>query len=61
MEQGRIQGERTVLERQLRRRFGQLPPAITSRLGRASASDLERWAENELDAETLDNVFGKRS
>ena len=57
MEQGRVEGERAVLERLLRRRFGMLPPTTVSRLGRASAADLETWTENVLDAGTLDDVF----
>ena len=61
MERGRVEGERAVLERQLRRRFGVLPSAAASRLDRASAADLETWAENVLDAETLDDVFAQRS
>ena len=56
--QGRVQGERAVLERQLRRRFGRLPPAVGETLGAASAADLEAWADNVLDAVTLDDVFG---
>ena len=58
MEQGRVEGERAVLERLLRRRFGRLPSATAERLDRASAGDLETWAENVLDADTLDDVFG---
>ena len=58
MEQGRVEGERAVLERLLRRRFGRLPPATARRLDRASPADLEAWAENVLDADTLDEVFG---
>ena len=58
MEQGRVEGERAVLERQLKRRFGLLPPAAAERLVGASADDLETWAENVLDAETLGDVFG---
>ena len=57
MRQGRVEGERTLLERQLRRRFGLLSPDITERLGEASATDLETWAEKVLDAPTLDDVF----
>ena len=57
MEQGRVEGERAVLERLLRRRFGRLPPATARRLDRASPADLEAWAENVLDAGTLDEVF----
>ena len=55
--QGRVQGERAVLERLLRRRFGLLPPAVAARLSRASAGEIEAWADNVLDAATLDDVF----
>ena len=57
MRQGRIEGERMVLERLLRRRFGPLAPEVADRLNRATAADLETWADNVLDAETLDEVF----
>jgi len=56
-EEGIQQGERTLLRRQMQRRFGLLPPEADERIGRASASDLESWAENVLDAGTLDEVF----
>ena len=56
-QEGIERGERTVLERQLRRRFGRLPAGVVDRLHRASAGDLETWADNVLDAETLDEVF----
>ena len=57
MQQGRVEGERAVLERLLRRRFGLLSPEITERLGEASEGELETWADNVLDAGTLDEVF----
>ena len=57
MDQGRVEGERALLERQLRRRFGMLSPEVTERLSQASAADLESWADNVLDAPTLDDVF----
>ncbi len=57
MDQGRVEGKRALLERQLQRRFGLLSPAVAERLGQASAADLETWAENVLDAPTLDDVF----
>ena len=59
--EGRVEGERTVLERQLRRRFGPLSPAVADRLHRASATDLEAWAENLLEARRLDDVFHSNS
>lgn len=57
MEQGRQQGESAVLRKQLTRRFGTLDQAILNRLERASTADLEQWAENILDARTLEEVF----
>ena len=57
IERGRTEGERAVLARQLQRRFGQLPPEATERLERAPETQLETWADNVLDAETLDDVF----
>ena len=60
MEQGRVEGERVVLERQLKRRFGLLSPEVAARLEQASVADLETWAENVLDAPTLDAVFNSR-
>ena len=61
MEQGRVEGERTVLERLLRRRFGPLSPAVAEKLREAPAADLEAWAENLLDARTPDDVFAPSS
>ena len=61
MQQGRVEGERIVLERQLRRRFGIVSPDITEKLSEASAAELETWAENILDAETPDDVFDSGS
>ena len=57
MSRGRVEGERALLRRQLRRRFGVLSPETVERVGQASARDLESWAENVLDAGTLDEVF----
>ena len=49
-DEGRVEGERTLLETLLRQRFGLLSPEVAERLGRASAADLETWAENVLEA-----------
>ena len=60
-DEGRQEGERRVLERLLQRllqrRFGALSAKNTERLTEASMEDLETWAENVLDAQTLDDVF----
>ncbi len=61
MQQGRVEGERVVLERQLRRRFGAMSPDIAEKLSGASSAELETWAENILDAETPDDVFDSGS
>ena len=56
-EEGRRQGVRTVLEIQLRHRFGPLSPRVAERLRGASTHDLETWVDKVLDATTLDDVF----
>ena len=56
-DEGRVEGERAVLERLLLRRFGRLSPKAAESLRGASADDLEAWADNVLDARTLDDVF----
>lgn len=61
MQQGRVEGERAVVERLLRRRFGLLSPEVTERLSEASTGELETWADNVLDAGTLDDVFDSDS
>ena len=61
MRQGRVEGERVVLERLLRRRFGIVSPDIAEKLSGASSAELETWAENILDAETPDDVFDSGS
>ena len=57
-QEGKQEGELVILSRQLERRFGPLQPAVTERLKKASAAELERWADNFVDARTLDEVFG---
>lgn len=57
MQLGRQEGELVVLTRLLARRFGPLAPAVSERLQKATTADLERWADNILDARTLEEVF----
>ena len=57
MRRGRVDGERAVLERQLRRRFGALSPEVEERMVEASAADIATWLDKVLDADTLDDVF----
>ena len=56
-QEGRLEGKAEVLSRQLTRRFGPLPPAITERLTSATADQLDLWIDRVLDAPTLDAVF----
>ena len=60
MEQGRAEGERAMLERQLRRRFGAVSPEVVARIGEASTDDLETWSERVLDADTAEDVVNSR-
>jgi hypothetical protein len=56
-QEGRQEGEILVLKKQLRRRFGELPFWVEDKLAKASADELEFWAEAILDAKTLEEVF----
>jgi len=58
-EQGRQEGEATVLLRQLTRRFGPLGAPVTQQIRQANLTQLEQWADNILDARSLEEVFGK--
>ena len=55
--EGRTEGRAALLGRQLTRRFGPLPAAVTDRLAHASAEQLDLWAERILDADSVDEVF----
>lgn len=57
--EGRMEGEVRMLERQLTRRFGELPSWIRQRLSSASEAQLEHWSEAVLDAESLTAIFGE--
>jgi len=52
-------GERELLLRLLRRRFGELPAAVRERVAAAQTPELGRWAEQLLAAVSLDEVFGE--
>ncbi|MBN9368078.1 MAG: DUF4351 domain-containing protein [Comamonadaceae bacterium] len=56
-QEGRQEDEATVLLRLLTRRFGPLGALMTQRVRQASSAELEQWADNILDASTLDEVF----
>ena len=52
-------GERAMLLRQLRIRFGELPESALARVKRAGFECLEWWGERVLTAKTLEEVLDK--
>jgi len=57
MKQGMRLGEERILERLLTRRFGPLTEETRQRIKSAVQAQLERWTDNSLDAQTLEDVF----
>ncbi len=60
-EQGRKDGERALLLRQLRARFGELPPDVVTRVEGAEVGTIERWGERVLSAKSLAEVLDEPS
>ena len=56
-QEGRQEGERLLLERQLTRRFGPLPEWASRKLEEANPAQLETWGEAILEAPSLEEVF----
>lgn len=56
-DQARSDGERKMLLRQLRARFGELPAGALARIEAAGEADLERWGDRVLHAQTLADVL----
>ncbi|MBN8449599.1 MAG: DUF4351 domain-containing protein [Candidatus Accumulibacter sp.] len=59
-EEGGLEGESTLLQKLFERRFGPLPEWARQRLAEATGEQLEAWALEVLDADTLEGVFEKR-
>jgi hypothetical protein len=57
-EQGREEGERKIILRQIAKRFGPVPAAARKRIEALSASKLERIALRLLDAGSLGELLG---
>jgi len=55
--EGRVEGEATLLECLLAKKFGALPPEVVARLRGAGTVELEAWGERLLDAASLAEVF----
>jgi hypothetical protein len=60
-DEGRKEGERALLLRLLRSRFGELPVAAAARVESAEIAVLERWGERVLSAKTLAEVLDEPS
>ncbi len=55
--EGKLEGETSLIERQITHRFGPPSPDTQARLKAATLEQIEQWAENILDAATLEDVF----
>jgi hypothetical protein len=58
IEKGFVLGEVALLERQLTRRFGDLPEEVRARLKAGSSEQLQLWGDRVLDASSLAEIFG---
>jgi flagellar biosynthesis/type III secretory pathway protein FliH len=58
LEKGRAEGQRNLLAKQLKLKFGPLDAAAEARLAGASSAQLNRWAERVLTAGSLDEIWG---
>jgi flagellar biosynthesis/type III secretory pathway protein FliH len=52
-----LAGQREILLKLLRKRFGKLPDEVVSSVTSASSEKLGLWAERILSAKTIDEVF----
>ena len=57
LEQGSLREARTILRRQLTRRFGSVPAAVEDRMARASRDQLEQWIDQLYEAGSIDEIF----
>jgi hypothetical protein len=55
--EGATNGRRTLIEEQLRRRFGQIPKRFQARLNQAAIPELDAIGIRLLDAATIEAVF----
>jgi hypothetical protein len=57
LREGLREGAAHVVQRLLRRRFGELPEWATARLQEASPEQLDQWAERLLEVDSLEALF----
>lgn len=55
--EGKIEGERLMLQRLLEKRFGKLPQHIRTHLKNATLVELEQWGTTLLTATSLEEIF----
>ena len=55
--EGKIEGERLFLSKQIAKRFGPLSAGIAAKLEQAGNEELELWGERILEAQTLSQLF----
>lgn len=55
--EGKAEGKAETLLRQLRKRFGPLPPSAEQRLRAGTPEQLDLWTDRILDATSIDGVF----
>lgn len=59
IERGIARGQRGIILRMLRKRFGELPEDAVARVNAADPATLEGWADRLLVAKTLADVWGE--
>jgi predicted transposase YdaD len=60
-EEGRKSGETALLRKMLELKYGPIPEWVEDRIAQADATDIEQWAANLLNAQTLEAVFHPES
>ena len=56
--QGMLKGEALPLQRMLRKRFGNTPADLMTKIAAATATELEQWSDRIFDAKDIAEVFG---
>ncbi len=60
LQQGEMNGEMRALKLMLCRRFGVIPSEIETKIGQASAQQIENWLLATMNAERLSDVFAEQ-
>lgn len=56
---GRMEGQLTLLMRQIEKRFGTVPPGIRERIAALKPAQLERAGLRLLDAQRIEDLFAR--